>query len=330
MTPGLRTIGLTVHLASAPVLTEVDLHVSPGAVVAVLGRSGSGKSTLLRAIAGLVPIESGRIEFDGVDLTSVPVHRRDIGLMFQDHLLFGHLTVADNVAYGLRARSVPRSDRRGRVDELLELVGLKGFGARRITTLSGGEAQRVALARALAPRPKLLLLDEPLASLDRPRRSDLLAQLADIMETLDQPAVYVTHDRDEAFAIADTVMVLDRGSVVRAGTPEELWSDPRHRVVADLLGHQNVVSGGSLRRVGIDVDPDFEYVVPTTAVRVVEPGTPGARIARVLRRVVSGDLDLATVKIDDAVELRVHAPRAPVEQDLAVTIDAAAVRPLRP
>ncbi len=327
---GLHVSDLTVNLAGHPVLIGVDLEVTPGTVTAVLGRSGSGKSTLLRAIAGLIPVDSGRIELDGADLNARPVHRRDIGLMFQDHALFGHLSVADNIGYGLRARAVPRAKRRPRVDELLDLVGLSGFGGRSIATLSGGEAQRVALARALAPHPRLLLLDEPLASLDRPRRADLLAHLASVMATFDRPAVYVTHDRDEAFAIADAVVVLDHGRVVRAGTPEALWSDPQHRIVAELLGHPNIVSGESLRRVGLDVDPDREYVVPTTAVRLVTRNTPGALSARVLHRVVAGDMDLVTISIDDAAELRIHAPRTGLHQDLSLMIDATAVEMLQP
>lgn len=194
--------------ASGPVtaVDHVNLEVAPGEIVALLGASGSGKSSLLRAIAGLEPLAGGRITWDGLDLTGLPVHRRGFGMMFQDAQLFPTMNVGGNVAYGLHGR--PAAERQARVAELLELVGLPGYGRRRVTELSGGQAQRVALARSLAPQPRLLLLDEPLSALDRALRERLVEDLGVVLRATHTTAVYVTHDQDEAFTLADRVVVL--------------------------------------------------------------------------------------------------------------------------
>jgi len=189
-------------------VSDVDLDVPDGAVLALLGPSGCGKSTLLRAIAGLEPINSGRICWDGTDLADIPVHHRGFGLMFQEGVLFPHRDVAGNIAYGLRRVGLPRAEIDSRVTELLELVGLPGYGPRRVATLSGGEAQRVALARALIREPRLLLLDEPFAALDaltRLRMQDLVRELC---RAHSPGALFVTHDVDEAIRLADRVLVL--------------------------------------------------------------------------------------------------------------------------
>ena len=198
---------VSVDYGATRAVDSVSVVVEPGTVLALVGPSGCGKSSLLRAIAGLVPLAAGTVSWNGTDLTSTPTEQRDLGFMFQDHALFTHRNVADNVAFGLRMQGVPAPARTARVDELLALVGLDGFGSRSVEGLSGGEAQRVALARALAPRPRILLLDEPLASLDRARRDELNDELASLLRDLDQTAIYVTHDQDEAFAIADEVGV---------------------------------------------------------------------------------------------------------------------------
>lgn len=236
-------------------VTAIDgfsVEVASGEIMAVVGPSGSGKSTLLRAVAGLEPLRRGRITLAGRDLNGVPTHRRGLGMMFQDHGLFTHLDVADNIAYGLRTAGVARSDQQTRVDELLKLVNLDGYGSRRTDELSGGEAQRVALARALAPEPGLLMLDEPLGSLDRSLREQLTGELRRLLTELGQTALQVTHDQAEAFALADRVVVVDRGRPVAVGSPAELWADPGTRFVAEFLGHANIWSvevdeAGSLR-----------------------------------------------------------------------------------
>ena len=217
---------------------DISVEVSAGEVIGVLGSSGSGKTTLLRVIAGLHAVSDGSIILDGVDITTTPTHLRGIGLMFQEHALFPHLNVSDNVAFGLRMAKVPNPDRSIRVTEVLELVGLAGFGARDVASLSGGERQRVALARTLAPSPRLLLLDEPMGSLDRVLRDRLVRELRELIVDLGLTALYVTHDRSEAFALADRIAVLDEGRVVQFDTPGVLDASPATEHVSRLLGHR--------------------------------------------------------------------------------------------
>lgn len=205
---GLRVESVSIALDGAPVLDAVGLEVAEHESVALLGPSGSGKSTLLRVVAGLLVPDTGRVLWGSDDLTHVPPHRRRVGLVFQDAVLFPHRDVAGNVAYGLEAAGLPTAGRRARVAELLSLVDLDGFDRRAVDTLSGGQAQRVALARALAPRPRLLLLDEPFGALDRDLRDRLGAQVRDLLRELGIPALHVTHDPHEAALVADRVVRL--------------------------------------------------------------------------------------------------------------------------
>lgn len=199
---------VTIGFEGRPLLDGLTLRLEAGEVVAVLGPSGSGKSTLLRIIAGLIVAERGSVSIDGVDVTTVPTHRRSVGLVFQDEQLFPHLSVADNVGFGLKMAGVAKADRRRRCDEMLELVGLSGFGGRQIDRLSGGEAKRVALARSLAPTPKVLLLDEPLTGLDRELHDRLALDVAAILRSTGTTALWVTHDPAEATTVADRVVRL--------------------------------------------------------------------------------------------------------------------------
>ncbi|MBA3434084.1 MAG: ABC transporter ATP-binding protein [Actinobacteria bacterium] len=249
----LRVEDVTVRFDGKAALDGVTLEVLDGEVVTVLGPSGSGKSTLLRVIAGLQRPDSGRVLLDGEDLISVPPHRRGIGLVFQDHALFHHRDVRANVAFGLRMRDDARGEVERRVTELLELVGLSGYERRAIATLSGGEQQRVALARALAPEPRVLLLDEPLGSLDRRLRDRLLDDLEQIFETLATTALYVTHDQGEAFALGDRVALMRAGAIVQLGTPDELWAHPADEDTAHFLGLGNVRDGQLVRPEAISV-----------------------------------------------------------------------------
>ena len=201
------------YVRGVPVIAHASFDVAHGEVVALLGPSGGGKSTLLRAIAGLEPVTAGSISWDGQDLAGVPPHRRGIGLVFQDGQLFVHQSVAENVAYGLRVQGVPAHKRRERAAELLELVGLPGFESRSVTDLSGGERQRVALARSLAPRPRLLLLDEPLSALDRSMRDRLATDLAELLRSTQTTAILVTHDEGEAGTVADRTLRIVQGRV---------------------------------------------------------------------------------------------------------------------
>lgn len=236
----LRITGAQVHFDSATALDGVNLAVGDGEMVVLLGPSGCGKTTLLRAAAGLQPLDSGRIELDGRDLTGRRPDQRGIGLMFQDEVLFPHFDVEGNVAFGLRMAKVPLAERRRRVAEVLALVGLTGFEGRDVATLSGGEGQRVSLARALAPEPRVLLLDEPFGSLDRLLRERLIDELRPVLDQVGVTAVHVTHDHHEAFALADRIAVMAAGRLLRIGTPEEVWTDPRTAQVARFLGHTNV------------------------------------------------------------------------------------------
>ncbi|MEU4129001.1 ABC transporter ATP-binding protein [Streptomyces wuyuanensis] len=231
----------TVRFGRRAALDAVDLEVADHEIVCVLGPSGSGKSTLLRAVAGLQPLDGGRVLLGGADQAGVPVHRRGVGLMFQDHQLFPQRDVGGNVAFGLRMRGVPKGEQRSRVEELLELVGLPGAARRAVGALSGGEQQRVALARALAPSPRLLMLDEPLGQLDRTLRERLVVELRAVFRRLGTTVLAVTHDQGEAFALADRVVVMRDGRVAQSGTPRDVWQRPASEFVARFLGFANVV-----------------------------------------------------------------------------------------
>jgi len=226
---------INVRYGETVAVDRVDLTVEKGSTVCVLGPSGCGKSTLLRVVTGLVRPDAGRVTWDGEDITDVPTHRRGFGLMFQDHALFPHRDVAANVGFGLRMQGRPRAAIAARVDELLELVGLAGYGRRAVDELSGGEQQRVALARALAPEPRMLLLDEPLGSLDRVLRDRLLDELPSLFDRLGTTVLYVTHDQDEARAIADEVAVMRAGRIAQVGTPAEVWERPADEFVAEFV-----------------------------------------------------------------------------------------------
>jgi len=226
-----------------PLLTDISFQVDTGETICLLGASGSGKSTLLRIIAGLEDPHSGGILFNGIDLASTPPHLRDFGLVFQDYALFPHLNVNDNVAFGLRMRRLGQSEINKRVVNSLGLVSLSGFGERRVTDLSGGEQQRVALARALAIRPRLLMFDEPLGALDKKLKDSLLDELRTILHETEIPAIYVTHDQEEAFTIADKVLILHDGEIIREGTPDEVWADPGSVFAAEFLGLGTIMHG---------------------------------------------------------------------------------------
>jgi ABC-type Fe3+/spermidine/putrescine transport system ATPase subunit len=236
-----------------PLLRGVSLRVEEGETVCLLGASGSGKSTLLRIIAGLEQAEAGRVLWDGQDLTHVPVHQRHFGLMFQDYALFPHRSVAENVGFGLRMQGIPNEELERRVTESLALVDLTAFARRRVTELSGGEQQRVALARALAPRPRLLMLDEPLGALDRALRTELLHELRQLLHSFHIPAIYVTHDQEEAFSIADRLILLHEGRVAQAGSPDEVYLHPASPWVAHFLGLDNLLPGTVTDTAGVRV-----------------------------------------------------------------------------
>ncbi|WP_224273405.1 ABC transporter ATP-binding protein [Nocardioides lacusdianchii] len=259
---------------------RVSLDLAPGQVLAVLGPSGCGKSTLLRAVAGLEPLSSGSISFDGKDLAGTPTHRRGFALMFQDGQLFAHLTVARNVAYALRLRRTPSAQVAVRVQELLELVGLSGFGDRLPGTLSGGERQRVALARALAVEPRLILLDEPLSALDATLRERLAGDLREILHAAGTTALLVTHDHEEAFALADRLAVMRDGRVVQSGDIDEVWREPVDEDTALFLGYARVLRDDAARLVleAAGLAPAPAVAVRRSALVVDDAGPVRARV----------------------------------------------------
>jgi thiamine transport system ATP-binding protein len=309
---GLSVRDLTVRFDGTFAVDGVDLEVPPGSVTAVLGPSGSGKSTLLRAIAGLEVPDGGSVAYDGHDLAHVPTHKRGFALMFQDGQLFPHQSVGRNVGYPLRLRHHSARDTADRVTALLALVGLAGFADRMPATLSGGERQRVALARSLAVEPRMLLLDEPLSALDRDLRERLAAELHDILRRAGTTTLLVTHDQEEAFAIADRMVVMRAGRVVQAGTVEDVWRAPADAWTAQFLGYPTVLGGPAARALRDLVDPGAvwsEVALRRSAIRLDPAGPLEATVlsARATPEQLRLELDVAGVGRLSAVAEPGHA-----------------------
>lgn len=239
----LEVIDITKDYDGIFTLDKINLHLEAGNILCLLGPSGCGKTSLLRIIAGLEKTDSGTVLFDGRDLARIPPHRRGFGMMFQDFSLFPHKNVFDNVAFALQLKKQPRERITRRVEEMLRLVGLEGFEKRDVNRLSGGESQRVALARSLASQPRLLMLDEPLGSLDRVLRERLMTDLYRIIKKVGVTTLYVTHDHAEAFTVADEVAVMNNGKVMQVDQPEALYHQPANELVARFLGFHNLVEG---------------------------------------------------------------------------------------
>jgi len=222
---------------------DFNLALAKGQMVGFLGPSGCGKTTTLRMIAGLLSITSGRIMIEGDDISQKPPHLRDIGLVFQNYALFPHMSVAENVGFGLEMRSIAKKEARTRIEEALEMVRLPGYGDRRPKDMSGGQQQRVALARALVIRPRLLLLDEPLSNLDAKLRDDMRVEIRDIQQQLGITTVFVTHDQVEALTMCDLVAIMDQGKIAQLGTPEEIYEKPGSLFSATFVGRANILAG---------------------------------------------------------------------------------------
>lgn len=318
---------------SEAVLHDVDLDVADGETVSLLGPSGSGKSTLLRIIAGLERPDAGTVHIDGADVTGMPAHRRGVGVVFQDQALFPHLDVGGNVGFGLRMAGVDRGTRRAAVADALELVGLGGYERRDPSTLSGGEAQRVALARALAPRPQLVLLDEPLAALDQLLRERLLLELRAIFDELGVTVVAVTHDPTEAGALGERMAVLLDGRIAQVDEPGEVLAHPCSAEVAGLVGQRNVVSGTvsdgvvtcAWGRFPVDGQPDgpVDVLVQPDGVRSSSDGPLAGSVTGLIFR---GGSAFALVAGEDWPALDVRAePGWRVGDDVRLIIEPDAV-----
>jgi ABC-type Fe3+/spermidine/putrescine transport system ATPase subunit len=314
----LELIDLHKSYEGKPLLKGISFSVARGETVCLLGASGSGKSTLLRLVAGLEMPEAGLVRWDGQDQARLPAHRRNFGLVFQDYALFPHLDVTGNVAFGLKMQSIAREEVNRRVSEALEQVNLAGFGARRVTDLSGGEQQRVALARALASGPRLLMFDEPLGALDRALREDLLAEIRRILHATGVPAIYVTHDQEEAYAIADRILLLHEGGIVQQGSPADVYAHPASVWVARFLGAGNILPGvmrsGKVRTALGEFEPacghahregeSVHLLVSAHKARLDSGGQIGGRVVDVIFR-----QDGFKVLLD--IGLTFHLPEAP-------------------
>ncbi len=332
---------LTRRYGDTIALGEFSLSLDVGEFVALVGPSGCGKTTTLRVLAGLEHPDAGRVLHDGVDITTTPPQQRPTNIVFQDLALFPHLSVAQNVGYGPRRRGVRRRDRRARTGRLLELVGLVGFEDRRPASLSGGQRQRVALARALANEPSVLLLDEPLSSLDRTRRRALQLELKRIQRELGTTFLYVTHDQTAALRMADRIGVMRAGQLVEVGAPEQLYLRPRTAFTAGFLSDGTVLSptavdvtdGTSVSIAGVRVPcrgaaPDASDVVafhiPPGAIRL----EAGPLTGTVTDRAYGGSTTRLTITVVGGPEITVHHPDPGLPQGAAVPLAIDAVRPL--
>ena len=234
---------ISVSFGENQILKNLNLYIRDGQFVTLLGPSGCGKTTTLRIIAGFIEPDEGKVIFKDKDITYLPPHKRQVNTVFQRYALFPHLNVYENVAFGLRIRKVPEKQIKEKVEEMLNLVNLKGFNKRNINSLSGGQQQRVAIARALAVDPGVLLLDEPLGALDLKLRKDMQVELKNIQQRLGITFIYVTHDQEEALSMSDVIVVMDSGEIQQIGTPQDIYNEPKNAFVADFIGESNIIDG---------------------------------------------------------------------------------------
>jgi sulfate/thiosulfate transport system ATP-binding protein len=291
---------VTKHFGEFTALDDVSIEVPSGSLTALLGPSGSGKSTLLRVIAGLEQPESGTVELDGVDVSGQAARKRGVGFVFQHYAAFKHMTVRENVAFGLKVRKRPRAEVKKRVDELLELVQIAGWADNYPAQLSGGQRQRMALARALAVEPKVLLLDEPFGALDARVRKDLRAWLRRLHDEMHVTTIFVTHDQEEAMDIADQIVLMNRGRIEQVGEPRELYEDPANEFVMTFVGPVNRLGESFVRPHDLELrnDPNGQ-TTPGRVERIVHLGFE----VRVELRLEDGRDVWAQVTRDEAEEL---------------------------
>ncbi|HEY3935720.1 MAG TPA: ABC transporter ATP-binding protein [Gemmatimonadales bacterium] len=325
------------RFGTTTVVAGVSLDVNEGELIALLGPSGSGKTTLLRMIAGFEPVDAGRIVLDGEDVTARSALERRCGMVFQHYALFPHLSVGDNVAYGLASERMPRPAREARTAEVLALVDLRGFESRNVASLSGGQQQRVALARAVAPHPRVLLLDEPLSNLDPSLRERTRRELGELVRRTGITTVLVTHEQEEAFDLADRIAVLHRGVLEQLGTPEDLYQRPATPFVAGFVGRTSELAGtvvgteGELVRVAAaggewlatakaGTSGAVRLLVRPEAVRLAPSG---AITGTVIRRRFAGASAFFTVRVNDREEIEIAAPSAAAKEGDTVRLEPA-------
>ena len=308
----IRIDGVTKQFGNFRALDNVSLNVPQGSLLALLGPSGSGKTTLLRIIAGLESADSGNVFYDEQDVTSRSARDRNVGFVFQHYALFRHMNVFENVAFGLRVRKVPKAEVNRRVEELIGLVRLSGMERRLPSQLSGGQRQRVALARALAIRPQVLLLDEPFGALDAKVRQELRQWLRRLHDEIGMTTVFVTHDQEEAFEVADEVVVMNKGRIEQLGSPREVFDHPANPFVMDFLGHVNVFSGrvqnGKAHWGGVEVAyPDYPHGESRDAAVYVRPH----------------ELDIERLEVEGALRIEVKRvnPAGAVAKIYGVSVD---------
>ncbi len=332
--------GITKMFGSVTAVDNVSFEIRPNEFFALLGPSGCGKTTLLRMIAGLETPTSGTISIDGRPMSGVPANARPVNMVFQSYALFPHMTVEENVAYGLKVVGTPRREIGPRVMEALSMVQLGDYAGRRPDQLSGGQRQRVALARALVKRPKVLLLDEPLSALDAKLREQMRLELANLQQTVGITFIIVTHDQDEALSMADRIAVMDRGRVCQIATPEELYESPSNRFVADFIGKVNLLEGRVGARsngtIGVHVDgigrldlagdgsiPDAVMLAVRPEKLKLSPGEPAGTAIKVRGRVVNvayyGNTSHVFVETDSGIALTANVQNQ--SRDVVSTVD---------
>jgi ABC-type Fe3+/spermidine/putrescine transport system ATPase subunit len=331
--------GVTRRFGDFTAVDNVSIEVGPGELLALVGASGSGKTTTLRIAAGYEQPDSGTVTLGGADITRVPPERRGFGMVFQHYALFPHMPVEENVAFGLEARRVGKSKRLERAREALANVGLQGAGSRAIQSLSGGEQQRVALARALVIEPRALLLDEPLSNLDPTLRQAMRDDLRLMLRRVGVPALFVTHDQEDAFAIADRLALLKNGKLLQVGTPEELYEAPESREVAAFIGRgtmvpaidrgntASVIIGGKTREVTVNRPKGMSLpygkafvVLRPEALELVDPGGNAAWPGRVVNRRFAGGVIVYRVELSDGVTVDVESASGNAHEDDNVAV----------